>query len=165
MDENEFWSVVEGLAPENRTGDLKKRLSKLEPEKIVAFGRAFQLMAAKAYDWALFGALRLIHGGDCSEELFDRSCYGLVLRGRKVYESALANPDSIAEWLKEEEQIADDDGTDTALEVYEAITGAEFPTSEYPHMAPTGDENLVEFAETWPKAFPRLHARFGALQT
>jgi len=162
MDENEFWQLMEGLDAANRDGDLRRRLSGLEPEKIVAFGRTFQLAAARAYDWALFGAFKLIHGGECSEELFDASCYGLVLRGRKVYEDALGNPDTIADWLKVGEQIEGQDGTETALEVYEAKTGLEFPDWEYPLMDATGDENLVEFDDGWPKAFPRLYARFGA---
>ncbi|MBE2203875.1 MAG: DUF4240 domain-containing protein [Chthoniobacterales bacterium] len=163
MDENEFWQLMEGLDPADRNGDLKRRLSSLEPENIVEFGRAFQLAAARAYDWALFGAFKLIHGGTCSEELFDASCFGLVSRGRKAYEDALGNPDTIAEWLKVEDQIEGQDGTDTALEIYEAKTGLEFPVLEYPHMNPTGDEDLVEFDDGWPKAFPRLYARFGAV--
>jgi hypothetical protein len=161
MDENEFWQLMEGLDPADRNGDLRRRISDLEPEKIVAFGRAFQLAAARAYDWALFGAFKLIHGGDCSEELFDASCYGLVSRGRKAYEDALDNPDTIAEWLKVGEQIEGEDGTDMAFEIYEAKTGLEFPNWDYPHRHPTGDENLVEFNDGWPEAFPRLYAKFG----
>lgn len=163
MDENEFWSLLEGLDPADRTSDLKQRLSDLEPEKIIAFSLAFELAAAKAYDWTLFGALKLIHGGKCSEDLFDSSCYGLVSRGRNIYEKALADPDTIAEWLREGERIEEEDGSYTALKVYEAKTGLEFPVGEYPHMHPTGDESLVEFDEGWPKAFPRLYARFGSV--
>lgn len=147
----------------DRDGDLKRRLSSLEPEKIVVFARAFELAAARAYDWSLFGAFKLIHGGDCSEELFDASCYGLVSRGRKAYEDALANPDTIAEWLKLGEKIEGPDGTETALAIYKVKTGLELPDWEYPHVNPTGDENLVEFDDGWPKAFPLLYARFGAM--
>jgi len=86
----------------------------------------------------------------------------LVSRGRKAYEDALGNPDTIAEWLKVGDQIEGQDGTDTALEIYEAKTGLECPVWDYPRMNPTGDENLVEFNDGWPKAFPRLYARFGA---
>ncbi len=159
MDDNEFWQLMEGLNPADRNGDLRRRLSGLEPEKLVMFGLAFHLAAARAYDWALFGAFKLIYGGECAEERFDASCFGLVSRGRKAYEDALRNPDTIAEWLLVEEQIEGQDGTETAWEIYQAKTGLEFPDLEFPYMAPTGDENLVEFDDGWPKAFRKRHTR------
>lgn len=79
-----------------------------------------------------------------------------MLRGRSVYESALADPDSIADWLKKRERIEGEDWTDLAFEIYEVKTDMGFPGWEYPLVSPTGDENMVEFPETWPKAFPKL---------
>lgn len=57
MDATEFWPLLEGLDRADRGDDLRKRVSNLEPGKIVEFGRAFQLAAAHTYDW---GAVRCV---------------------------------------------------------------------------------------------------------
>lgn len=56
------------------------------------FDRAF----AAAYQWLLWAAAYIIEGG-CSDDGFMDFRYGLISRGRSVFERALADPDSLAD--------------------------------------------------------------------
>jgi len=55
-----------------------------------------EIRARQAYRWDLWGAAYII-GGGCSDDGFIDFQYGLIAKGREIYESALANPDSLAD--------------------------------------------------------------------
>jgi len=95
MTQDEFWKRLEALPAEDRTEELKQRLEKLAPEELVAYQEHFDRTHEQAYNWELWGAAYLI-GGGCSDDGFIDFRYGLISRGRKVYEAALADPDSLA---------------------------------------------------------------------
>src|ERR1700731_1618466 len=61
-----------------------------------SFEAAFRRYLNMAYTWDLWGAASVIHGG-CSDDGFEYFRRWLVLRGRDVYEDALADPDSLAQ--------------------------------------------------------------------
>jgi hypothetical protein len=50
----------------------------------------------EAYDWGLWGAAYVIAGG-CGDDSFDYSRAYLISLGRRVYEVAPADPDSLAD--------------------------------------------------------------------
>jgi hypothetical protein len=75
---------------------LHTLLSALSLQDIVAFEVAFRRYLNDAYTWDLWGAAYVIHGG-CSDDGFEYFRRWLVSGGRKVYEAALADPDSLAE--------------------------------------------------------------------
>jgi hypothetical protein len=74
---------------------LKEMLEGLPPEEIVAFGHRFDELHARAYTWDLWGAAYLV-GGGCSDDGFADFRGWLISQGEEVYESALANPESLA---------------------------------------------------------------------
>ena len=49
--------------PEAHAERLVKRLAKLKPEEILAFGRWWWIVRCEAYNWELWGAAYSIHGG------------------------------------------------------------------------------------------------------
>ncbi|QPK65348.1 DUF4240 domain-containing protein [Methylomonas sp. LL1] len=127
MDEIKFWEIVQ-RAHEQSSGDMdhkceviKTIISKLSRDDAIGFARLFDLMMARAYDWRLWGAAYVIHGG-CGDDSFSDFCSALISRGRRAFESALADPDSLAEedfdedsWFYEGFQYAVTDGVAAAV--------------------------------------------------
>jgi hypothetical protein len=68
----------------------------LEPAGIIAFGQRYAEVWWSAYRWPLWVAAYLIEGG-CGDDGFMDFRAGLVLQGRRTFERAVADPDSLAE--------------------------------------------------------------------
>jgi hypothetical protein len=135
---DEFWQHIRATRrtdAEEHGDRLTARLAKLPVQEILSFGRWWYLMLAKAYTWKLWGAAYLINGG-CSDDGFLYFRTWLILQGRKVYEAAVKNPESLAALLK-------GDG-DVEAECY--------PASEA-YTAATGREDYVAALE---KRYPKL---------
>ena len=101
MPAEKFWRIIERAAesahdPDAQVKALGTALRELTLEEIISFEVAFRRYLNKAYTWNLWGAAYVIHGG-CSDDGFEYFRRWLVSRGRDVYESALADPDSLAQ--------------------------------------------------------------------
>jgi hypothetical protein len=122
MSIDEFWTIVEeaGEADDGEDGAadaLRELLAKRSAPDLAAFAGHFEALHARAYRWDLWGAAYLI-GGGCSDDGFDYFRNALVMKGRAVYEAALAKPDSLAKV-----DIGEDEGVAyVARELYEAKT-------------------------------------------
>lgn len=101
MEESRFWAIIEAggdeaLAdPELQLAAVREELRTLTLGEIGDFDRLYRQKLADAYAWDLWGAAYLINGG-CSDDGFFCFRGWLISRGRKVYEAALENPDSLA---------------------------------------------------------------------
>ncbi|HEY7156543.1 MAG TPA: DUF4240 domain-containing protein [Gemmataceae bacterium] len=114
MDEQQFWDIIgfacQGkwieLAPEGEDDNawdefrwyrpLLTELKKLAPEDIVCFQHWFDQKMNAIYTWDHWGAMYLLTGSESDNRFaFFRSW--LVCMGKKVYEAALVNPDSLAD--------------------------------------------------------------------
>ncbi|WP_137993369.1 DUF4240 domain-containing protein [Streptomyces vilmorinianum] len=102
MDENAFWALIEDLR--RQPGDRDDRLEWLSAELLrrpagdsVAFHVCLERACDAAYSWELWAAAERIEGGRCSDDGFAYFRLWLVSQGQKVYESALADPDSLAD--------------------------------------------------------------------
>lgn len=101
MPVEQFWQIIEGAA---RAGDdqdahveaLRTALRKLSVDEIASFEMAFRRHLNAAYTWDLWGAAYVIHSG-CSDDGFEYFRRWLVSRGRDAYESALVDPDCLAQ--------------------------------------------------------------------
>lgn len=128
MEVAEFWSVID----RSRAGDagldeqlenLRDILSEWTPEKLVEFAIVLFRLHSESYDARLWGAAFLINGG-CSDDGFDYFRGWLIAQGRRVYEAALADPDSLAD-------VAGADAAELEeilslpADVYEETTGRE----------------------------------------
>ena len=101
MPADEFWRIIDHAAradhdPDAHVQALHTLLAELSLDDLVAFEVAFRRYLNNAYTWDLWGAAFVIHGG-CSDDGFEYFRRWLVSRGRQVYGTALANPDSLAE--------------------------------------------------------------------
>jgi hypothetical protein len=163
MTSAEFWKLLEGLPPEGAEEALRERLEALEPARIVEFQAHFDSQHARAYTWLLWGAAYIIDGG-CSDDGFIDFRYGLISRGRKIFEAALADPDSLVEVASEDDDggfIPNETFGYVASEVYEEKTGNGIPLSKNAEpKEPTGEEWDFDDEELCAKKLPRLWAKF-----
>ena len=163
MTRDEFWRLVEGLEPEGAEEQLEQRLMSLGPESVAAFQAHFDRLHERAYDWMLWAAAYIIEGG-CSDDGFIDFRYGLISRGKEFYETALSDPDSMADIIGEDDLIPNESFGYVAMEVYERKTGNEIPREDFElpsYPDPTGEEWDFDDEELCASKLPKLWARFG----
>jgi Protein of unknown function (DUF4240) len=181
---DEFWAIVEAARAEvdDPTDDVSEiaealidRLATLPPDQIIEFELAFDAVTAEGYRWDLWAAAYLINGG-CSDDCFDYFRGWLIAQGRAVWEAALANPDSLAEFVDAEDQGDTFDGEDVlgaASEAYEQVTGDEegfwdaleraqeaAPDAEETGAEPAGEEFDFDDEDQMRARLPHLAAIF-----
>jgi hypothetical protein len=161
MDKQSFWELLEGLDPETAGGELAARLDALEPEAIAAFQRHFDEEHARACTWPLWGAAYLMEGG-CSDDGFIDFRHGLISRGRKIFESALADPDSLADLLDEDDFLSNEEFGSVAMEIHGSKAGGEIPRGDVEAPAdPSGEGWDFDDEGLCAARLPKLWAKFG----
>jgi hypothetical protein len=150
MNEAAVWAIIDkGKRSGEPEAVLKRQLERRSPQEIAAFDRQFGRLVDRAFRWDLWGAAYLIEGG-CSEDGFVYFLYGLIARGRQVYEAALADPDSLAgAKVHENEEFGG-----VACEVYQERTDKSLRRRRPSRSSPTGRrwdfENAAENARRLP---------------
>ncbi len=174
MPHERFWTIIEQSVQFQSDSylqmeALKAHLKELPAEEIVAFDNALDREMTRAYSWELWGAAYLINGG-ASNDGFVYFRLWLVSKGRKIFEAALRNPDSLAE----SEAAAGPDGIYeleelmyVAPQAWTEKTGRDygaFPAHGIGQVgqAPSGTDFDFEDQEEVAKRFPKLWKRFGA---
>jgi Protein of unknown function (DUF4240) len=186
MDRDRFWALVKasrqpywdrfsGYGPaecEAHAVALTQALAELPAEEIIAFDRILdQLVWREAYSWDLWGAAYLLNGG-CSDDCFVYFRYWLVGQGRLVFETAVRDPDSLAELPFVAEALTRSAGAldpeceelmYAARQAYDQATRNELPTAHLagPSGGPAG--NAWDFEDhQGERRLPRLWAlRYG----
>lgn len=98
--ESDFWQLVtvadKTAEPESVTQRLKGLLADLDDEQLVAFDKQFSICMRQSYTWDLFGAAFVMAG--CNDEYgFSEFRCWLISRGESVFNTAITNPDSLAD--------------------------------------------------------------------
>lgn len=114
MDVDEFWALVEasgraGTGRAEREAFLSERLLPMPREDLLDFEQHLVATREPANTWRLWGAAELIYGQGCSGDSFHYFQMWLVGLGRKVYEAATDDPDSLAD-VPEVQRLADPPG-------------------------------------------------------
>jgi len=162
MNIDEFWSIVDRVQAQNADGNMARKcqlldmeLRRLSIEEIKSFENHLRELCYRAYRWDLWGAACLIAGG-CGDDSFSDFRRTLISMGRKVYEEALADPDSLA-------QI---DFRDPTYEGYGYVVDKELaarveevPGDFPPHPSEPAGEPFNEWA--MEARYPKLTARYG----
>jgi hypothetical protein len=174
MPANHFWEIIAHAArfdddPAGQIEALRAELRGLTPEEIISFEVAFRRYLNKAYTWNLWGAAYVIHGG-CSDDGFEYFRRWLISKGREVYESALADPDSLAQL----NLSPGPDGTWEFEEIYYIAMGVfeekggkgdvrdySGPEAGLGGPGPSG-EPFEDDEEHLARRYPNLWRRFGA---
>jgi hypothetical protein len=174
MQDETFWRIVEEASraseePDGVLEGLRRALRNLALDDVVSFELTFRRLLNEAYNWDLWGAAYVIHGG-CSDDGFEYFRRWLVSRGRETYEAALSNPDSLAErdvsptgpdgcWEFEEFYYV-------AMEVFEEKGGEGDVRDQSEAEAGLGGagpsgEAFQEDADHLKARYPKLWQRFG----
>jgi hypothetical protein len=167
MIRDDFWIILgecpPPTGPDDDCDELISRLSRLSPLEIIAFDRHLTDLRLAAHRVDLWGAAYLINAG-CSDDGFEYFRCWLVAQGRAIYEAALANPDSLADYGLVRSCVLDGSGECecenfmyTPDRAYERITGHDMPrsTGAYARFGEVWDFNDVEEMR---RRYPRLSA-------
>jgi hypothetical protein len=163
MNIDQFWAILDGLQGEAPEVELRSRLELLDTEELLGFQELFDNAVDDAYDWDLWGAAYIIDGG-CSDDGFTDFRYGLIARGKRVYDRALQDPDSLSDVASDEDdgEISNEDFGYVAQEIYQNRTGEDLPrVSIGVSDEPTGEQWDFEDSELCSSRLPRLWAKFG----
>jgi len=173
-----YWQLIDDARKaSSKLVEMPQRLidslCKMDEQEIVAFDSYYVDCLYRAYDAQLWLAAVVIMGG-CSDDTFSDFRGWLIARGRARFESALVDPDSLADL----DSFDGDDGYPT-LFYLGSVTSRAFcklsagdeqdfdasmrfealcPVRKYP---PLERENLISASDDEARAmFPRLAARF-----
>ena len=135
-------------------------MKKLSRDQIVAFDNDFHRASAAAYRWDLWGAAYVINGG-CSDDGFMDFRSWLIAQGRAVYDAAMADPESLADHIKEDYATFEEFAY-VAVEVFEKKTGEDFPDTGIRYAAEPEGSRWEE--EDLDGMFPRLTAKVDSLE-
>jgi hypothetical protein len=169
MEKNTFWQIIDTTRqaaegdPYEHVNTLQEALGKLEAEEIVDFDRIFREHRASAYTWGLWGAAYVI-GGGCSDDSFMDFSAWLISKGEAVYETALQNPDSLADVVTEQDGDAQVESLNyAASQAWEKKLNKsfkEFPRHDVDHPSEPSGDPWDEDEEELAQLFPKLHKKF-----
>lgn len=175
---DEFWKTIENARRVTaKLVDvppyLVNELSRLDEREIIDFGKHFRDCMDLSYDANVWLGAVVIIGGCGDDRFSDFRCW-LIAQGRKAFESALEDPDSMAalenfdgdydypilfhlNYVAQEafcKRIAGDPKDFKAGERFESLS----PVYKHPALK---NEELVQTSDADAKAlFPKLAARF-----
>lgn len=170
MDRAEFWRLIEDTRAqsdgdqEEQMASLYGLLEALSPDEIVSFDTHFRACMRDARRTDLLAAATIIDGFWTSTDSFQDFRSWLVSSGQAVYESALADPDNLADVLEVGAEIEFEDFCYIAERVWEEKTGRDrqemYEESEPPSQSSELDGPGWENEDELKQRFPRLCAKF-----
>src|SRR4051812_39120992 len=124
MDDKRFWDLIAFACPHGDDPDLEvewydnlvEQLMTLPPVEIVRFDRWFDDKVDALYTRDLWNAADLVNYGSSDDGFYYFRCW-LVGMGRRVYEAALRDPDSLAD-------VTDPQRDDHEAEIYSVARDA-----------------------------------------
>ena len=172
MNLDQFWQVIESsrskFDPTHAEGNMEQQLEELRelltalpPEEIVEFYNRFREQMNAAYHWDLWGTAYLIAGG-CSDDGFTDFRSWLISQGRRAFERALSDPESLLDIAGAPgiEDVFFEEFAYVPAQVYEEKTGRELPAPVETAPTDPAGEPWSEEGDDLQRRFPRLWARY-----
>lgn len=171
MTDAEFWSLIDLSRLKARGSSrrqevvLRRLLRGFCKDDVAEFSVRYENLIRKAYHWDLWAAAYVI-GGGCSDDAFWDFRSWLVSRGKKAFQAALANPESLIKVVSQTDRDRRwKSFLNPAPSVWEEKTGRSIDD------CPGLGSNLGESPQghEWneadlPTKFPRLWKQFGRVQ-
>lgn len=168
--EREFWKIIDATAAaetggERQLADLRQRLAKLPDADLASFIRVYDRLMVRTYDWGLWGATYVAHGG-ASDDAFEDFRKWLIAQGRETFEKVAADPDALAEILAagQDSEATFEEFSYLFADIWTERTGK--PITDLPKVAdalyppePRG-EPFDEDPDHLAARYPKLWARF-----
>jgi hypothetical protein len=166
MTHQEFWTLIERAKnmsegdPDEQVDLVRASLVRLAPKEIVEFDEVYEHYRNLSYRRELWGAAFLINGG-CSDDGFEYFRAWLISRGKKVFERAMENPDSLASEIDPESDGHElEEFIGVAKGAYEEKLEREMPERKRTAVELTGKEWTEAGLEAlYPKIAARMKAR------
>lgn len=166
MNADEFWQIIDSVNS-GSGGDMDRkcellgnRLTQLNEQELMDFVDHFDAADAAAYTWPLWGAAYVMNGG-CSDDSFSDFRATLISHGRKIYEMALSDPESLADLdLSDVEDICYEGFQYVKNDVAEKVLG-ELPKRRVPFPDEPSGANWDE--ETVNALYPSLSAKYSVM--
>jgi Protein of unknown function (DUF4240) len=167
MDIEEFWKLID-TTREATGGDVSKQVGLLVEilvnrsiDEIFAYEKIMDDLLDKAYDAALWDAADIIGCGTGDDGFMDFRAW-LIAQGQEVYESALADPESLVDLVDIDDDAQEEEMLFVAMYAYEKKTGNEMPIRRVAQIRPRPKLK----GKSWPREnrnerFPKLDAKFG----
>ncbi|MCA9313934.1 MAG: DUF4240 domain-containing protein [Planctomycetes bacterium] len=166
MDEAQFWDLVDsahreaGLDVARKVAALKTRLAALSLDELREFCAIWDRTMNRAYDWKLWAAAYVIHGG-CSDDSFSDFRATVISLGRATFEAALRDPDTLLEVARAAGgELCEEDLNYVPSDVWGARTGGESRPSSVPHQEEPHGEDWG--TDDLPRIVPKLWKAFGS---
>lgn len=173
MEIAEFWQLVDDARAQTAdqadgealTARCSALLASLPREEIVAAQQIFWDLMAESYRYSLWAAAYLINGG-CSDDGFEYFRGWLLLQGRETFETAVADPDSLAELpavsaaAAEMSDLECEEALGIAFDAYRAAFGEDLPQDAFSiRYGDLGDPSAFD-EDVMALQLPRLTALF-----
>ena len=167
MDDAQFWKIINRAKseadgnPQAIADEVHAQLSERPGPEIASSGSILRGKLAAAYNWKLWGAAYLINGG-CSDDGFEYFRGWLITQGQKVYEAALADPDTLAKVVDPENDQHECEDILYAMRAYQEVTGHPLPspTTAVQPVAPSGENWDFDDPAEATKRLPRLARKY-----
>ncbi|MBC6975818.1 DUF4240 domain-containing protein [Bacillus sp. Xin] len=181
MNKEQFWQLISEMMEKDETSDwLIEQLASRSTSEIADYEIHFQTAFKESYTSSLWAAAYIILGG-CSDDSFDYFRGWLIACGQEVFESAMQNPDNLANLIPsfyEEEEIipefeemlsvaleafslketGDIEWDDDIWDKFDSLLDEKGHDSSMPDIEFDWDE---DDEEGLAKRFPKLWKRFG----
>jgi len=164
MADEEFWKLIK-LSFDHSHGDfeiqqeeLKKELKKLSPQDIILFDNKFSQLRGLAYNWELWGAIYIIHGG-CGDDSFMDFRDWVISQGKDFYNNTLANPESLIDVNEDKIEIEWEGMGYIPNEVFKDMTGQNLPEGFHENQEITG-KKWEEDGDDLKIMFPKLYEKY-----
>jgi len=138
LDEDLFWKIVDeslriAYDQKGQTHYLINALQKLSGTEIIGFRLRTDKLLYDTYNDRMWCAGCIMNKGYCSDDGFDYFRYWIISRGRKVYYSALSDPDTLVGQINSNLKFYDFESFSyVAAQAFEAKTGRRiYPFIDY----------------------------------
>ena len=172
MNDDRFWSIVDAtrLGPPARRSDVdigernrryEAALGQLTPPEILDYRRTLERRMIEAYRWDLWAAAILINDG-CNESSFRHFRAWLIGQGKKAFEAALRDPQSLANTpeLKLGHDARYPAFWSIPWSAYRQKAGKNMPDLGIRHPAKPAGKKLSDVPAELREKFPRLFKAF-----
>lgn len=160
LDEDVFWNLVQtsidrsGGDQERQLIVLIQELEKLEPIDIVGFRLRTDRLLYDTYNSKFWCAGYIMNGG-CSDDMFEYFRLWVISKGKAIYGSAKANPDSLVTQHKEDIEFYEFEMFwYVSLTAFKNVTGKElYDSIDYKNFQ-FGEGNYPQFEFDWSDEDP-----------
>jgi hypothetical protein len=165
MNIDQFWTIVDrvhdasGGDMDTKCKLLAEELRRLSPDEVFSFGEHFGECFYQADTWDIWGAAFVIHDG-CGDDSFMDFRSTLISQGRSVFEAALTDADSLAQFNIDPAWATYEGYQYVPGKIYEEKAGSDPPDRPDSDSRPK-ETRGVPFKE-WEMStrFPRLVGRY-----